>query len=502
MHREDAADTPAPRGAQGLLAAVKLILPAVFLAALVAIAASLSDEATGRAPGWRAEPPDPGTPGPFGVGVTARAASRPLPDGQVRVIPVDLWYPAKSDPQRLVKGSMLGALNAPPAARSRRPLVVFSSGGGAPPRPYAFLLAHLASHGFVVAAPHHQDCTTCTPRYDAYLTEDVRRVGDVSAVIDALAALSAGGDPLLAGMVDATKVGVVGHSQGGHTALAVQEADPRVLASVGLAPAVIMPPPNAPDAIVRPTMLVLGEWDNRAPYGIGTRFFERIPPSAPDRWLLSLRRAGHSFWNECGDGMREQNAVAYRTCAEMLPQAEINAITAHWTTAFLARFVAGDARYDALLDPAQTRSDDYGVVRVLAGATSAPVPSPTPLPGGNAVVAQATDLLCRSGRTVACDALRSGKVTAQFGPLQASLRSEGYIPTPSVLTLDAPYGEGPVAEVAALLVGAATHAVTTDGEVLSCTAIARAETEQALFWQSLYPRGDYPTGSPRARRML
>ena len=103
--------------------------------------------------------------------------------------------------------------------------------------------AHLASHGSVfVAFPHpgstRTDCAAAGPGWMAGWRE---RPGDVAAVLDQLAALDADAGWALRGAADPGRAGVLGHSQGGQTALVAAATDPRVRAAVAVAPSVLHP---------------------------------------------------------------------------------------------------------------------------------------------------------------------------------------------------------------------------------------------------------------------
>jgi predicted dienelactone hydrolase len=106
---------------------------------------------------------------------------------------------------------------APDTTDGPYPLVVFSHGFSLSPIVYATLLEHVASHGYVVVAPEHNE------GFDGSLTgfseELIDRPTDVRLTIDEAESLGASDGPL-AGMIDTDHVAVVGHSYGGYTALA------------------------------------------------------------------------------------------------------------------------------------------------------------------------------------------------------------------------------------------------------------------------------------------
>jgi predicted dienelactone hydrolase len=99
-------------------------------------------------------------------------------------------------------------------ASGRYPLVMFSHGRGSNPMQYAWFAQTLAAQGYVVAGLYHYRANT----YDhtiAYLANKLwQRPRDISLAIDFLLK-----DPAWAKAIDAEKIGVAGHSQGGFTSL-------------------------------------------------------------------------------------------------------------------------------------------------------------------------------------------------------------------------------------------------------------------------------------------
>jgi predicted dienelactone hydrolase len=144
------------------------------------------------------------------------------------LFPVALWYPTRAAPAplfltgslsvcslpailcRLVTFEMQVANNAPPADGVFG-LIVISHGAGGFSLNHRDLAMALASHGYVVAAPTH-------PR---------GKGKQVSRVIDAVL-----GDTVLGPHVQRERIGVVGHSNGGFTALVVAGAKPSPRASI------------------------------------------------------------------------------------------------------------------------------------------------------------------------------------------------------------------------------------------------------------------------------
>jgi len=152
----------------------------------------------------------------YPVGVrTVSLADELRPD---RRLTAEVWDPAMSDETRP------GTVEAPQRdaevwfANGPYPLLVISHGNGGMRTALAFLAAHLAARGFVVAAPDHLDAELGV---DQVLIERVPidRPLDLLAVIDGLP-----GTRLLGGMIDAERVGVIGYSLGGFTALTLSGA--------------------------------------------------------------------------------------------------------------------------------------------------------------------------------------------------------------------------------------------------------------------------------------
>jgi predicted dienelactone hydrolase len=124
---------------------------------------------------------------------------------------------------RLIAFEMQVANNAP-SADGKFGLIVISHGAGGSPLNHRDLAMALASHGYVVAAPKH-------PRGKG---DDISGVGvwvgrprQVSRLIDTVLE-----DAQLGSHIQRERIGVVGHSNGGYTALAVAGAKPSPAASI------------------------------------------------------------------------------------------------------------------------------------------------------------------------------------------------------------------------------------------------------------------------------
>jgi predicted dienelactone hydrolase len=157
------------------------------------------------------------------------------------LFPVVLWYPTSAAPAplfltgslsvcslpamlcRLATFEMQVASNAPPADGVFG-LIVISHGAGGFSLNHRDLAMALASHGYVVAAPTHPRGKG-NDRYGVGVW--IGRPKQVSRVIDAVL-----DDAVLGPRVQRERIGVVGHSNGGFTALVVAGAKPSPRASI------------------------------------------------------------------------------------------------------------------------------------------------------------------------------------------------------------------------------------------------------------------------------
>jgi len=181
------------------------------------------------------------------------------------------------------------------------------------------------------------------------------RPDELIFLLEQAASSDGGDDSRFAELMDATRAGVVGHSFGGHTVLHTAAKDHRFRAVVASAPWGDPPgPPRLVEAIPRvvsPTMLVSGVLDDLVSHGQTSALLEKFGPTSPERWLLTMSRAGHfAFVNECPGGRAGCGSTG-------LPQDRAHALIKRWATSFLLRHAAADERYAAFLDPALAADD-------------------------------------------------------------------------------------------------------------------------------------------------
>jgi predicted dienelactone hydrolase len=113
------------------------------------------------------------------------------------------------------------SLNAPPDhALGPYPLLILSPGFSIGPTAYAWLAEHLASYGFVVLAPDHDE--QLNPD-DQLWRAVITRPRDIQDLLTCVDERSQAGEGLMR-LIDRDAVAVIGHSYGGYTALAAAGA--------------------------------------------------------------------------------------------------------------------------------------------------------------------------------------------------------------------------------------------------------------------------------------
>ena len=269
-------------------------------AGLLLVAACASDDDDGGAPGSTTtaetveaadsstttsesavEALDTSALGPYSVG--RRTVTITDPGRSDRMLTTDIWYPTDATEGDASTYSFAPgieydsdvALDAPRASEAGPfPLVVYSHGSGGLRYVSSFLTETLASHGVVVVAPDHAGNTTLDSIVGSEADREtiVRdRPLDVSLVIDAM--LSGSADLDITKIIDGGQIGVIGHSFGGYTALAMGGGvsafdivdDDRVTVIVPLAPAAGVLSDEDLAAIEVPTMVISGTLDTSTP---------------------------------------------------------------------------------------------------------------------------------------------------------------------------------------------------------------------------------------------
>jgi dienelactone hydrolase len=265
---------------------------------------------------------DPFARGPFPVGVRTiqiRDAARN------RLFPCEIWYPAAASYARQdLTRTTQDSFSAPASDASLRqcavrdaipqpgtyPLVLFSHHSGGHRRAATFLTTPLASHGYIVAALDHSEIVAPelqrkdgeTPEQTAARIREFvsSRVPDIRLLLNELLAENSWRQETQWKEIhiDPSRVGIVGHSAGGWTALAAPDTETRIRAVVALAPGgASNPRPGILPVTLDfawgrdvPTLYLVAENDVPLPLSGMFELFDRTPAT---KQMFILRRADH-----------------------------------------------------------------------------------------------------------------------------------------------------------------------------------------------------------------
>lgn len=318
-----------------------------------------------------------------------------------RSLTVDLWYPAlpaagaarevysaslpAEPPAPPVSFSVPGIAvrDAPPAGKSF-PLVVVSHGYSNSPAAMSWLTENLASKGYVVAAIRHED----PPITDAskFGLPLLRRPLDIVFVTQTLKNILAREH-----LVDPVRVALIGYSMGGYGVLTAAGAtlDPGS-GSMGMVPgglllryarggarrdeamvkgvrAVVAMAPAGGNSlavwgsdglrsITAPLLIIAGDADRTLDYNTGAKAIF-AGATAANRYLLTFKECGHSIGlNPAPDSMRSRLWDQDWFEDPVWRKDRVNAISAHFISAFLDRYVKDDTSRDAYLNVAAPES--------------------------------------------------------------------------------------------------------------------------------------------------
>jgi dienelactone hydrolase len=252
-------------------------------------------------------------PGPFGVGYTTLHLA-----GGRRVV---VWYPAipgltqGAKQESIDVASMLSpALQAKVPAADRvlypvkafqdvtaadsvggSPLVIFSHGYAGFPEQSVSITTHLASWGFVVAAPDHVerslDGLLGTAAVGVPKQTDVQVLQATIKLV-----LAASNQPgVLHGLVDPNRIVAAGHSAGAGAAYELASVDPQIKAWISYAVGFGGQLGPAPAPPKKPGMVMLGTTDGIIPPAQSVKVYQRM--NSP-KYLAKFAGAGHLVFSD------------------------------------------------------------------------------------------------------------------------------------------------------------------------------------------------------------
>lgn len=356
---------------------------------LLMLAATLPALAETRIDRIRPDAPELAAYGPYAIGVrtvTLADSKRPLT--------IEVWYPAEPDSQgstvlkALVRDgktetSLRGKAvrDAAPAKDAKAlPLVIVSHGFPGNRFLLSPLAENIASKGYVVAAIDHTDSTYDTLSDKSFASALANRSPDQHFVLDHIAAA------LPKGEVDVTKTAVIGYSMGGYGTLITAGAtltkqaieskdpiwsvpagglahqpafDPRVKTAIVFAPAGWSKgffDAESLKAVKVPMLFGAGSLDDVVGYDNGVRPTWQAATHV-DRALLTFENGGHNAGplipapEEADkiDPDRHVNLLTHYIDAVWDP-VRLDNLAEHFVTAWLGKYLKGDAAMDAYLD--------------------------------------------------------------------------------------------------------------------------------------------------------
>jgi dienelactone hydrolase len=281
--------------------------------------------------------------GPFeaGVRVITMTKSSVVNPSQPRVLQTVVWYPtaAGAAPIDPSYGAVLDA--AVDASTGPYPVLMFSHGSCGHPAQSKFLLPLVATRGYVVVAPPHPgntlfdglaNCGTST----ALVQSAVERPADVIFALDQMLAENAAPTSDFFGVLDAARVGMMGHSFGGFTTYRVVAQDARFRAAVPLAPAAQGAPP-----MTMPSLSMISALDS---YVDNDLVLVAYNASASPKYLVEIANTGHFAYS---DGCFPSPDCDPPTT---LTQDEAHLAVLRWVVPFIERHLGGDETFASFFD--------------------------------------------------------------------------------------------------------------------------------------------------------
>ncbi|NMB76388.1 MAG: hypothetical protein GYA21_14820 [Myxococcales bacterium] len=307
--------------------------------AVLASACGASSESLPFEPAGPQVAPDPGSPGPFPVGVRTLDLSDPSRiderTGKPRRLRTEIWYPAEQkhrkgpfhtydfsvqareeelgDKLQVVLDTNLPLLESTAVKDANidrqhgpYPLILFSHGAYGLRQQSISYTIHLASHGYVVAAPDHQGNTVWDMIRDGYHPGSVPnssylRVQDMKFLLQVLLQRAEDPEDPLYWLLDFKRAGVSGHSFGGWTTVCMPCQDVTFVTGVALSPLISLAIGFGCELAdyPAPLMVMHGDQDYTLPYR--DTYCDYRTMGGAELRLVEIRRGGHYTFTDICD---------------------------------------------------------------------------------------------------------------------------------------------------------------------------------------------------------
>ena len=264
-----------------------------------------------------------------------------------RELAIEIWYPATGryrgqdvddttcdrfvSAPGLPEGLQHAVRDAQPSP-GRYPLILNSHAAASHRRDAALLGPHLASHGYVVAAPDHPGDTIADIVTSHRASDEETVANRPPDAIFAIDYVLGSAEPAIAAIIDATRLGMCGVSLGGWTTLRVNSLDRRIRAAFVAAPSWGLSGPF-PQTKMQTAQIRLDDWARPVPTFVvaGGRDMLVIVSdlrelyaklSRPKRFAV-LRGASHFHWGEGAEQLYQSCLAMWESGAISVPGADV-----------------------------------------------------------------------------------------------------------------------------------------------------------------------------------
>jgi predicted dienelactone hydrolase len=311
---------------------------------------------------------------------------------------VEIWYPASPEAAQAPRGSIMEFIHdrwaplveevfglllpeeemqylhrpngsSPGAALEKDhgpyPLILFSHGNGGVRFQNHTLACHLASHGYIFAAPDHTENAVFTALPDKLVIYNpvlmaksfIDRPLDLTFLLDQLLERNTpGSGDFLEGAIDTERISAAGHSYGGLPVMLLAQFEPRVRSGITMAgPWVSL----ALFQLEIPMMYMIGREDRTVGVPYNNWIRDVYDHSPRPRFFIEFPEGGHyTFTDACGmaptlfgngDGCGEGTRFEDGSPFVYVDHLKAQAIQHAYTLAFLEYTLNQDTRYEPWL---------------------------------------------------------------------------------------------------------------------------------------------------------